>query len=229
MRDLIEQAGQLKAVIGDASPPKYQRLTRVVEAFSELLRADLDEGTEELLTGLTGVREELARYSPPQEGDDQSFSEADLRRLLDLADEAASLAIQAGLAHILAELEVGVHRLPEEAIRQARKHRDLMIPGLIEVIRSAVALARAGEPPKGNAHFFALFLLLEFKVAEALPVMVEAFSLPGDLPFDLFGEAVHSALPRALVLFSGERPEAIDALIGDRALNEYVRWAAANA
>jgi hypothetical protein len=51
--------------------------------------------------------------------------------------------------------------------------------------------------------------------------------LPGELPFDLFGDAVTSTLARILALFAGDRPEVMDALIDDRALNKYVRWEAA--
>jgi hypothetical protein len=98
---------------------------------------------------------------------------------------------------------------------------------LIQVLKDAIAAARAGSIPEGNAHFFAIFLLTEFQAEEALPVILEAFSLPGELPFDLFGDAVTSTLARILALFVGDRPDVMDALICDRTLNEYVRWEAA--
>jgi hypothetical protein len=80
---------------------------------------------------------------------------------------------------------------------------------------------------EGNAHFFAIFLLTEFRAEESFPVILEAFSLPGELPFDLFGDAVTSTLARILVQFAGDRPEVMDVLIRDPELNEYVRWEAA--
>jgi hypothetical protein len=51
--------------------------------------------------------------------------------------------------------------------------------------------------------------------------------LVGELPFDLFGDAVTSTLARVLAQFAGDSPEFLDALIADRGLNEYVRWEAA--
>jgi hypothetical protein len=102
-----------------------------------------------------------------------------------------------------------------------------MIPKLIEVLREAIAAARTEDAREGNAHFFAIFLLTEFRAEESFPVILEAFSLPGELPFDLFGDAVTSTLARIVVQFAGDRPEVMDALIRDPKLNEYVRWEAA--
>src|SRR5436305_2223237 len=91
------------------------------------------------------------------------------------------------LDQIISDLDAGYDQLPVEAIRAAREHRELIVPRLVQLIRDAAAAARAGNPPEGNAHFFALFLLTEFEAKEALPAIVEALSLPGELPFDLFG------------------------------------------
>lgn len=145
----------------------------------------------------------------------------------ELAEQATSDTMAAELDRIMRELDGGSRRLPVEAIHAARAHRELMIPRLIAVIRDATARAREGNPPEGRVHFFALFLLIEFRAEEAFPAITEAFSLPEDLSFDLFGDAVHSAWPIALALFAAERPDFIDGLISDRALNQYVRWAAA--
>jgi len=145
----------------------------------------------------------------------------------DTLDAAATRAIDAELDRIVAELDEGVKELPVGAIREAREHRDLMVPRLIEVLKDTTSAARHGELPEGNAHFFTIFLLTEFKAEEAFPVILEAFSLPGELPFDLFGDAVTSTLARILAQFAGDRPEVSDALIRDSELNEYVRWEAA--
>jgi hypothetical protein len=47
----------------------------------------------------------------------------------------------------------------------------------------------------------------------ACAFILEAFTLPGELPFELFGDAVTSTLASVLALFAGERPEMIDSLI----------------
>ena len=60
-----------------------------------------------------------------------------------------------------------------------------------------------------------------------MPAILEAFSLPGELPDALFGDAATCTLPRILAFFVGDRPEVVNKLIGDPALNEWVRWGAA--
>ena len=57
----------------------------------------------------------------------------------------------------------------------------------------------ADEVPEGNAEFFALFLLTEFRAKEALPAILEVVSLPDDLPFELFGDAVTASSRNAVV------------------------------
>ena len=228
MSDLIQRAQKAKMLASDPSLPKWQRLSQGLQAFSGLeLTAIPDDVSERFEADLAGVNRVLAQYPLETVEDYQSISDADLQQMLDIVDMAASRAIAAELDRIVAELDAGVKKLPVEAIREAREHRDLMVPRLIEVLRDATSAAREGDIPEGNAHFFAIFLLTEFQAEEALPVILEAFSLPGELPFDLFGDAVTSTLARILALFAGDRPEVMDALIGDRALNEYVRWEAA--
>jgi hypothetical protein len=147
--------------------------------------------------------------------------------MLDTLNAAAQQAIAVELDRIVADLDEGTNKLPEQAIQEAREHRELMAPRLIEVLTEATSVARRGETPEGNAHFFAIFLLTEFQAKEAFPVILDAFSLPGELPFDLFGDAVTSTFARILAQFAGDGPAVVDALIRDSKLNEYVRWEAA--
>lgn len=128
--------------------------------------------------------------------------------------------------HIVQQLDAGTKKLPEEAILQAKMHRDAVIPRLIEAIQTAAERAESGSIPEGNAHFFALFLLAEFHAKEALPAIIEAVSLPGELPFDLFGDAVTETLPRVLADLASDDPEMIADLIRNRSVSEYVRGAA---
>jgi hypothetical protein len=130
---------------------------------------------------------------------------------------------------IIRDLDAAGRELPVEAIRQARLHRDAVVPRLIEVLQNASARARAGEKCKPDATFFALFLLAEFQAKEALPAILEAVSLPGELPFDLFGDAITSILARVLAALIEDRFEVLDQLIRDQGLNEYVRWEGAQA
>jgi hypothetical protein len=136
---------------------------------------------------------------------------------------------EATLDRILGELDAGVDDLPIGAILAAREHRQQIIPRLIRAIRDAAARTAAGDVPEGNAHFFALFLLAEFQAAEALAAIIEAVSLPGELPFDLFGDTITESLPRILAALVGNELSPLEDLAGNRAANDYVRIAAANA
>lgn len=138
-------------------------------------------------------------------------------------------AAEIDLNQLLVDLDQAENRLPVEAIQAARQHRDEIIPLLIEAIRTATARARVGDVPQGHVQFFALFLLAEFRAKQAVPAILEAVSLPGELPFDLFGDAVHEVLSRSLAVLADDRLDAINELIGNRALNVYVRWTTADA
>lgn len=135
----------------------------------------------------------------------------------------------ADLDKILLDLDTAHRELPIQAIHAARQHRDAMVPRLIAVLQQATAKARSGKAPEGQTPFFAIFLLTEFQAKEALPAILEAVSLPGELPFDLFGDAITSVLARVLAALAGDRLDVLDQLVRDRGLNRYVRWEAAQA
>lgn len=228
MSDLIHRSQKAKVLVADPSLPKWQRLYRGLEAFSGLELSLLeDDVARHFEADLVRINQVLARYQPSTSEDYQSIADDDLEDMLDTVDTAAEQAIVGELDRIVADLDERKDKLPEEAIQEARQHRELMIPRLIEELRMATSAARQGAPPKGNAHFFAIFLLTEFEAEEAFPAILEAFSLPGELPFDLFGDAVTSALARILARFAADRPQVVDTLIRDSDLNEYVRWEAA--
>ena len=64
---------------------------------------------------------------------------------------------------------------------------------------------------------------------EAWPAIKEAISLPGELPFEMFDDLIMTLLPRILVVMVADRLDELDVLIGNRDLNEFVRWAAVQA
>ncbi len=129
---------------------------------------------------------------------------------------------------IIAELDREyTGRLPERALREAQRRREEITPRLIELIRAATAQVRAGEKPKAEGYFFALFLLTEFRAKEALPAIFEAITLPGEGPELLFDDVITEMLERTLAAIADDQIELFEQLISDRQVNEYVRWAAA--
>ncbi len=135
--------------------------------------------------------------------------------------------LETTLDRIMAELDAGVDKLPEDALRLAKQYRDEITPRLIQAIRDATALVAADKPLEGEAHFFALFLLSEFRAKEALPAILEAVSLPDELPFELFGDAVTECVGQILAGLASDRWALFDEMIGNQALDPYVRIEAA--
>lgn len=229
MSDLLRRAQNAKRLVDDVSLPKHEGLRQSLQSFSGLQINGIAPEVGEPLEAA------LVEFNRLFDGDDlevddlRQLDEADVQRGLEVLQVAASRAIEAELDRVVAELAKGEQKLPVAAIREAREHKDLMVPRLIRVLREASVAAREGHVPKGNAHFLALFLLSEFQASESLPAILEAISLPGELPFDLFGDAVTSTLARILAQFAGDSPERLDALAADRGLNQYVRWEAAQA
>ncbi len=124
---------------------------------------------------------------------------------------------------ILDALHRAQSHLPESAIRDARQYRDEMIPRLIGATEDATAQVLRGEELESNGAFYAFFLLAEFRAHEALPTVLAALRLPGEGPFEMFGDAVTEYLPQVLLSLSASR-DVIESLIADDRVNEYVRW-----
>ncbi len=137
-----------------------------------------------------------------------------------------SLTAEFDLDQCLAELDSEHGKLPVAALRWAQEHREEVIPELIRVIEDVTAAARAGHVPDTNGHFFAFCLLSEFGAGEAWPALLAAMRLPGELPFDLFGDIVHGIWRSTIRTLANDRVDDVLALIRDREVNEYVRWSA---
>ena len=135
--------------------------------------------------------------------------------------------IEETLDRIIQDLASEDGDLPVEAIREAQRRREQITPRLIRVIENATRRTAEEGDPDDNAHFFAFFLLAEFRAAEALPAIVAAVSLPGDLPFTMFGDSITEDLDRIFAILTGDDFGWLDELIANDKLNDYVRWAAA--
>jgi hypothetical protein len=89
---------------------------------------------------------------------------------------------------ILSDLK-GCETFPESAIQRAREHRDIIIPGLIEIVRDATIEVRHCVGWLDRSSFFATVLLLgEFQAKEALPFIIDGLSLTEDDCCDFFGD-----------------------------------------
>lgn len=111
-----------------------------------------------------------------------------------------------------------------EAVEEAQRRRDEIIPHLIDLILQATERARAGKNQENIGHQLAIYLLTEFQAKEALPAIVEVLTLAHDGALDVFGEAVSGDLNRIITTLASDQLDLIDELISNRAINVYLRW-----
>jgi hypothetical protein len=130
------------------------------------------------------------------------------------------------LDEIIRELDAGIDRLPEAALRACQAHGELVTPRLIEVLEEAARLGKQGIVREGNAHFFAIFLLTEFQAKEALPAILELYALHDPVLEGVVG-AVTEVPQRVLAVLAGDQPDLVEAMILNRDLDDFIRWGAA--
>jgi hypothetical protein len=116
--------------------------------------------------------------------------------------------------------------IPVEAIRKCQQHRELVIPHLIQAIEKINVCVRGGEDVKVDPAWISFYLLWEFQVKVALPVILAA--VPGEAGYKIFSDGITEDLPRVLATLACDNLQAIDDYIGNRAHDPYSRSAAAN-
>ena len=126
---------------------------------------------------------------------------------------------------VMLELKSETESLPFGAIRTIQQHPPLFIPRLIDAIENAVNLHEEGRCPEGESHFFALFLLTEFRAMEAWPSIRRVLLLPDEGSYLLFGETGFECLGRILALYSARDIENLDELLSHSELDPFVQIA----
>lgn len=145
-----------------------------------------------------------------------------------MAENASQVESELDVATVMAGLDGPWNVLPEETLRTIQRRRDEFIPALIQAIRDATAKIRAGEAVAGSRHFYALFLLTEFRAKEALPAIMEAISLPDRRAYEIYFDGMDAPLASMFAVLAGDQPELIDAFIRDSSVDEHTRWEAIN-
>ena len=78
-------------------------------------------------------------------------------------------------------------------------------------------------------HIYAVMLLGHFKESSAHQVIIDLFSLPGDVPDQLFGDICTADLPMILLKTCGGSVESIQKMILNREIDAYSRLSACQA
>jgi hypothetical protein len=129
------------------------------------------------------------------------------------------------LESIIDRLDLPDGGFPSDAIEEARKRSQEITPLLIRLIEDATDDCRRGHLDDCYGHFYGAFLLAEFRAVEAWPAIRAAISLPGQKPYELFGDAITEDFGCIIATLTGNGLEAIDDLVTDRSVDEYIRWA----
>ena len=218
--DPIDAAGELLRIAEDPALSLHERFRQV------------DKAADRLLAAFPGPQTKPPEEESPEEIDDATYdatSDAVAKEYIESFIAQAKDIIEIGLDKIVEGLCVPTGHIPEEAIRQAQKHRELIVPRLIRILEAAVSAARDGEKIEGHGYLFGCFLLTEFKIEAAFPAIRELFVLSDNMPQPMFTRLVKAKGPGILATLLWNRPEALEETIADSSLSEHVRLAAAGA
>lgn len=173
------------------------------------------------------------------DADDESgrevlIEEHDAAGLVELAHQFAIDLRDAETERILDRLREHGRVLPETEIMEMRQFKEWFTPFLINECRTAIDQiedrVRSDQddlPAVNSIPFFSLFLFSEWACDDSVDVVLQALRLPGDVPFELFGDGVHEQVHRFLAQFLSDELDRIDELVRGQSFNEYVRWVAA--
>lgn len=119
------------------------------------------------------------------------------------------------------ELEYYTGAFPRRALARAIEEQEDITPDLVDIIqRAADNPQQLASDPDYMAHIYAMFLLSQFREKRAYGPLVQFFSHPGELPFDLAGDVVTEDLDSMLASVSCGDDSLIKALIENPKANE---------
>ncbi|MFH1008508.1 MAG: DUF1186 domain-containing protein [Candidatus Latescibacterota bacterium] len=131
---------------------------------------------------------------------------------------------------ILESFEFFDGKYKREQVGFAIGKREEITPHLLYILHETLESAEQYVEDKNRyAHIYALFLLAHFKEPQAHGLIVDLFSLPGDISKNLFGDIITEDLPVILLRTCNRNPERIKGLVSNTAADEYCRASAARA
>ena len=127
---------------------------------------------------------------------------------------------------ILPQLATNTGTFPREAVAQAIAQRETITPELLRVLVEAQHNIEHLRESEYMTHIYAMYLLAQFRELRAYPLIVEFFSIPGDIALDTTGDVATEDLGRILASVSCGDIRLMTALVENEQANEYVRVAA---
>ena len=127
---------------------------------------------------------------------------------------------------ILQQLATHTGTFPREAVAQAMAQREAITPELLRVLAEAQHDIEHLIESDSMAHIYAMYLLAQFREPRAYPLIVEFFSIPGEIALDTTGDVATEDLGRILASVSCGDIRLMTTLVENEHANEYVRVAA---
>ncbi|MDJ0703417.1 MAG: DUF1186 domain-containing protein [Leptolyngbyaceae cyanobacterium MO_188.B28] len=134
------------------------------------------------------------------------------------------------LTEIISALEENTSRkFPRLVVEDAIAQQEAITPLLLKALEDAKTnIEEIDDKPSYFLHVYALYLLAQFREPKAYPLVVDFFSIPGEITLDVTGDLVTENLGRILASVYDGDLKPIKQLIENSAVNEYVRGAAVN-
>jgi hypothetical protein len=131
------------------------------------------------------------------------------------------------IKEILRELEFNYGTFPRKAIEEAVANKERITPELLRIIEEASQnVQELVYQESYMAHIYAMYLLAQFQEERAYPLIVNFFSIPGEITLDLTGDVVTEDLGRILASVCHGDTSLMKQLVENEDANEYVRDAA---
>ena len=141
-------------------------------------------------------------------------------------------SIEAGIERILNAFVPADGVYKKEEIDEAIALKDRIIPRLLGILKDVL---HNPDKYKGEAdeirfdHIYALLLLGHFRETAAHPLIIDIFSFPKDISYDLYGDIGTSDLPQLLLRTCGGSLDLIRSMALNREVDDYCRVSALQA
>mgnify|MGYP001791596793 CR=1 FL=1 len=131
------------------------------------------------------------------------------------------------LEEILEKLENNTGEFPRQALEKAIEEKEVIAPILLNILsESKNRIEDLYNDFNYILHIYALYLLAQFREQKAYPLIIDFFSVPGDISLDVTGDVVTDDLGRILACVNHGDIKLTKKLIENPEVNEYVKSAA---
>ena len=128
------------------------------------------------------------------------------------------------IQEVIQDLAVPQREKREAAIRQILVRRKEATPELLKVLELVKAVPLGAPVALSDwSWFLAAYLLAQFRAKEALPILIEQFSMPPAHVERLFKDILTEDLPRLLASLCEQDPAPLKQLIENKNIHESVR------